>query len=309
VVKKVGLKLKNKKEIKMDMKKIYLLIIPMLVAACNGNENSSDAYGNFEAKEVIVSAQAQGEIVELKVEEGQTLQANQYVGCIDTLSLAIQREQLVAQKQAVASKLTNIKAQIEVQEQQKDILKTELQRVEKLYQDQAATKQQFDDVKGKYDVLEKQITATRTQIASVAREMDVVDKQIKLMDENIRKAKIINPIDGTVLEKYLEQNEIAVPGKALYKIAPLDEIELRVYVSGAQLPDVKIGQQVKVLIDKDKETNQEYAGIVFWISDQAEFTPKIIQTKEERVNMVYAVKVRVKNDGRIKIGMPGEVIF
>ena len=291
------------------MKKLYLLIIPMLLTACNGNENSSDAYGNFEAKEVIVSAQAQGEIVELKVEEGQTLQANQYVGCIDTLSLAIQREQLVAQKQAVASKLANIKAQIEVQEQQKDILKTELQRVEQLYQDQAATKQQFDDVKGKYDVLEKQIAATRTQIASVAREMDVVDKQVKLMNENIRKAKIINPIDGTVLEKYLEQNEIAVPGKALYKIAPLDEIELRVYVSGAQLPDVKIGQQVKVLIDKDKETNQEYTGIVFWISDQAEFTPKIIQTKEERVNMVYAVKVRVKNDGRIKIGMPGEVIF
>jgi len=291
------------------MKKLYLLIIPMLLTACNGNENSSDAYGNFEAKEVIVSAQAQGEIVELKVEEGQTLQANQYVGCIDTLSLAIQREQLVAQKQAVASKLANIKAQIEVQEQQKDILKTELQRVEQLYQDQAATKQQFDDVKGKYDVLEKQIAATRTQITSVAREMDVVDKQVKLMNENIRKAKIINPIDGTVLEKYLEQNEIAVPGKALYKIAPLDEIELRVYVSGAQLPDVKIGQQVKVLIDKDQETNQEYTGIVFWISDQAEFTPKIIQTKEERVNMVYAVKVRVKNDGRIKIGMPGEVIF
>ena len=139
--------------------------------------------------------------------------------------------------------------------------------------------------------------------------MDVIDKQIKLLNEQISKAKIVNPVNGTVLEKYVEENEIAVTGKALYKIARLDEIELRVYVSGAQLPNVKLGQKVKVYIDKDEETNQEYEGEVFWISDQAEFTPKIIQTKEERVNMVYAVKVRVKNDGKLKIGMPGEVKF
>ena len=291
------------------MKKIYLLAIPLIFTACNNSENGSDAYGNFEAKEVIVSAEAQGKILQFNIEEGETLKEGTYVGCIDTIPGSIQREQLMAQKQAIASKLTNIKAQIEVQEKQKAVLETELKRVEQLYNDNAATKQQFDDVKGKYDVLSKQIDATKTQINSVNREIDVVNKQVKLLNEQISRAKIINPINGTVLEKYLEANEIAVMGKALYKIARLDEIELRVYVSGSQLPAIKIGQKVKVFIDKDAEVNQEYEGEVFWISDQAEFTPKIIQTKEERVNMVYAIKVRVKNDGNIKIGMPGEVVF
>lgn len=289
--------------------KIYLLAIPLFFAACNGNENGSDAYGNFEAKEVIVSAEAQGKITELNLEEGNLLKKGQYVGCIDTISLSIQKEQLEAQKQAVASKMANVRAQIDVQNQQKATLKTEKERIEELYKDNAATQQQLDDIVGKYDVLEKQITATKTQITSIAREMEVIDKQIKLLDEKISKATIINPVNGTVLEKYVEENEIAVMGKALYKIARLDEIELRVYVSGAQLPNVKLGQKVKVYIDKDEETNQEYDGEVFWISDQAEFTPKIIQTKEERVNMVYAVKVRVKNDGKLKIGMPGEAKF
>jgi HlyD family secretion protein len=289
--------------------KIYLLIIPILLASCNGNENSSDAYGNFEAKEVIVSAEAQGKIIEFTAEEGQSLKADQILGFIDTVPLSIQREQLFAQKQAVASKKTNVNAQIEVQKQQQKVLETEKNRIEQLYNDNAATKQQYDDITGKYDVLEKQIDATKTQISSILREMNVIDKQVKLVNEQLSRAIITNPIDGTVLEKYLEENEIAFTGKALYKIARLDEIDLRVYVSGAQLPNVKIGQEVKVLIDKDSETNQEYSGKVFWISDQAEFTPKIIQTKEERVNMVYAVKIRVKNDGKLKVGMPGEVVF
>jgi len=210
---------------------------------------------------------------------------------------------------AVASKLANIKAQIEVQQEQKQNLLTEKNRIEKLYNDQAATKQKLDDINGKYDVLLKQIEATKTQINSIDKEMEVMDRQVDLIDEQIRKAKIINPVNGTVLEKYVEESEIAVMGKALYKIARLDEIDLRVYISGAQLPSVKIGQKVTVLVDKDAKTNQEFEGKVIWISDQAEFTPKIIQTKEERVNMVYAVKVRVKNDGTMKIGMPGEVIF
>lgn len=289
--------------------KIILLIITAFLAACNGNENSADAYGNFEAKEVIISAEAQGKIIEFIAEEGQSLSKGQNLGFIDTIQKSIQREQLWAQKQAIASKKLNVSAQINVQEQQKSLLETEKNRVDQLYKDNAATKQQFDEINGKYEILEKQIIATKTQISSIAREMEVVDKQVKLVSEQISRAKIINPINGTVLEKYLEENEIAIPGKALYKIARLDVIELRVYVSGAQLPEVKIGQKVKVYIDKDQESNQEYEGKVFWISDQAEFTPKIIQTKEERVNMVYAVKIRVKNDGKIKIGMPGEVIF
>lgn len=289
--------------------KYLILILPVLFSACTGNENNADAYGNFEAKEVIVSAEAQGKIIEFTVEEGQSLTKGQNLGFIDTVQKSIQREQLWAQRQAIASKKLNVNAQINVQEQQKSLLEIEKNRVDQLYKDNAATQQQFDDISGKYDVLEKQIIATKTQISSIAREMEVVDKQMKLVSEQISRAKIINPINGTVLEKYLEENEIAIPGKALYKIARLDIIELRVYASGAQLPELKIGQKVKVYIDKDQESNQEYEGEVFWISDQAEFTPKIIQTKEERVNMVYAVKIRVKNDGKIKIGMPGEVMF
>src|SRR6056297_631550 len=291
------------------MKTKISVFLSLLLFACSGNDNGPDAYGNFEAREIIVSAESQGKLLQFNVEEGEKLKKNQQVGWIDTSTLHIQKEQLKAQKQAVASKLANIKAQIEVQQEQKQNLLTEKNRIEKLYNDQAATKQKLDDINGKYDVLLKQIEATKTQINSIDKEMEVMDRQVDLIDEQIRKAKIINPVNGTVLEKYVEESEIAVMGKALYKIARLDEIDLRVYISGAQLPSVKIGQKVTVLVDKDAKTNQEFEGKVIWISDQAEFTPKIIQTKEERVNMVYAVKVRVQNDGTMKIGMPGEVIF
>jgi len=302
---------RNDFKIKLSVMKstIYLLLILLLLAACNGNDNGSDAYGNFEAREIIVSAESQGKLLQFSVEQGGQLKKNQQVGWIDTSTLHIQKEQLKAQKQAVASKLANIKAQIDVQQEQKQNLLTEKNRIKKLYNDQAATKQKLDDISGKYEVLLKQIEATNTQINAVHKEMEVMERRIDLVNEQIRKAKIINPVNGTVLEKYVEESEIAAMGKALYKIARLDEIDLRVYISGAQLPSVKIGQKVTVLVDKDVKTNQEFEGKVIWISDQAEFTPKIIQTKEERVNMVYAVKVRVQNDGTLKIGMPGEVRF
>ena len=289
--------------------KIFIWILPAILFACNGNENGSDAYGNFEAKEVIVSAEAQGKLKTFKIEEGEELVEGEFVGYIDTITMSIQKEQLQVQKQAVETKLINVRAQIAVQEEQKANLEIEKNRIENLFKDNAATQQQLDEVQGSYSVLIKQIATTKTQITSIAKEMDVYDKQIKLIDDQIKRAIITNPINGTVLEKYLEENEIAIIGKALYKIAYLDEIELRVYVSGTQLSDIKLGQKVKVLIDKDEESFEEYEGEIFWISDQTEFTPKIIQTKEERVNMVYAVKIRVKNDGKLKIGMPGEVIF
>ncbi|MEE4196229.1 MAG: HlyD family efflux transporter periplasmic adaptor subunit [Bacteroidales bacterium] len=289
--------------------KIYLLISLLFLAACNGNENGADAYGNFEAREIIVSSESQGKLLEFTIEEGDQLTKNQQVGWVDTSTLHIQKEQLKAQKQAVASKLATITAQVEVQQEQKQNLFTEKNRIEKLYNDQAATKQKLDDINGKVNVLLKQLEATKTQISAVYKEMEVVERQMDLVDEKIKKAKIINPVNGTVLEKYVEESEIAGMGKALYKIARLDEIDLRVYISGAQLPSVKIGQEVTVWVDKDKEMNQAFDGKVIWISQQAEFTPKMIQTKEERVNMVYAVKIRVKNDGTMKIGMPGEVKF
>lgn len=289
--------------------KLFIWILPALIVACNGNENRSDAYGNFEAKEIIVSAETQGKLLQFNIEEGDKLDKGEFIGFIDTASLSIQKEQLQVQKQAVASKLVNVEAQIAVQEEQKANLKVEKRRIENLFKEEAATQRQLDEVQGNYDVLVKQIEATKTQIASIAKEMEAYDKQIKMVDDHIKRAKIVNPIEGTVLEKYLEENEIAIAGKALYKIAYLDVIELRVYVSGAQLSNIKLGQKVKVLIDKDEESFEEYEGEIIWISDQTEFTPKIIQTKEERVNMVYAVKIRVKNDGKLKIGMPGEVRF
>lgn len=289
--------------------KLFVIIAATLLSACSGNNNDSDAWGNFESKEIMVSAEAQGKIMQLTIEEGDVLEKNQLVGVIDTTMQYLQKQQLIAQKQAVSTKIANVNAQIAVQEEQKQNLVNEKNRIEKLFAEKAATQQQFDDITSKYEIVNKQIAATKTQIDAIYKELNVIDKQIDVLNEQIRKAGIINPINGTVLEKYIEAGEMAAMGKAIYKISKLDEIDLRVYVSGAQLPMVKIGQVVTVFIDKNEKENQQYEGVVSWISNQAEFTPKIIQTKEERVNLVYAVKVRVKNDGHIKIGMPGEVKF
>lgn len=295
------------------MKRIAIQIIVVVVSAfllsCSQNGDKSDAYGNFESDEVIVSAQMQGELKQLNLEEGQTVKKDQLIGIIDTSTLSVKKEQLEAKKEATAARLTNIEAQIEVQQEQIKTLETEEQRIKKLMKDGAATQQQYDNITGKLRVARKQLKSIRTQKNSVYREMNVIDAQIREVEENMNKCFIKNPVRGTVLEKYLEKGEIAIPGKAIYKIADLTTMYLRIYISGAQLPNIKIGQKVEVLIDKDEETNQKLEGKVSWISSQAEFTPKIIQTKEERVDMVYAVKVKVQNDGKIKIGMPGEVNF
>ena len=183
------------------------------------------------------------------------------------------------------------------------------ERIEKLLKDGAATKKQLDDINGRIDLVNSQIASIKTQNVSVISELEVVNTQISQVEESINKCNIKNPIEGIVLEKYAEENEITTFGKPLYKIADMHEMILRVYVSGSQLPQIKIGQEVEVLIDKDAKSNTKFSGIISWISESAEFTPKIIQTKEERVNMVYAVKVKVQNDGSLKIGMPGEVNF
>src|SRR6056297_518914 len=295
------------------MKRIALQIITVVVSvslfSCNNNGDESDAYGNFESDEVIVSAQMQGELKQLKIEEGQEVKADQMVGLIDTATLSVKKDQLEAKKEATAARLTNIEAQLEVQQEQIETFETEEQRIKKLLKDGAATQQQYDNISGKLRVARKQLKSIRTQKKSVYSEMNVIDAQIREVEENTNKCMVKNPVRGTVLEKYLEKGEIAIPGKAIYKIADLSTMFLRVYVSGAQLPHIQIGQKVEVLIDKDEEANQKLVGKITWFSSQAEFTPKIIQTKEERVDMVYAVKVKVQNNGKIKIGMPGEVNF
>ena len=292
------------------MKKIaFILLIPVLLSACSKGKIRSDAYGNFEAKEIMISAENPGKLIMLKIEEGEVLEAHDTVAIIDTIQLHLKKEQLNAQKKAVGSRIPSILAQIEVQNQQKKNLLTEKSRVTKLLKDGAATPKQLDDINGSLNVIESQILSIKTQNQSVFSELDAFANQVDQIEDQIHKCIIINPVKGTVLEKYAEPWEVVVPGKVIYKIADLSELELKVFISGDQLPQVKTGQKVDVLIDQDRTQNTKLEGIVSWISQAAEFTPKIIQTKKERVKLVYAVKVRVKNDGSLKIGMPGEVLF
>ena len=295
----------------MKIRTINLLILLPLLAliSCKGNEKTSNAYGNFEATEITISAQATGEIMQFDLEEGNLLQAGQIIGWIDTTDLSLKKEQMSAQKEAVNSKIASLDAQIAVYQQQKTNVLRDKERVEKMFQDGAATQKQVDDIAGQIDVIDKQIKSVKAQETSVHSEAATVQKQIAQVVESIRKSTITNPSEGVVLTKYVNAHEIATMGKPLYKLADLREMKLKVYVSGSQIAQVKIGQEVEVLVDEDSQTNRKLSGIVSWVSESAEFTPKIIQTKEERVNMVYAVKVLVKNDGSLKIGMPGEVNF
>jgi HlyD family secretion protein len=288
-----------------------LLLIFALVwfSSCSNRNNLSDAYGNFEAVQVTVSSESAGKIHYLNLEEGSQPDSGSIVALIDTTDLYLKKLQLQSQKKAVSVKRSNIESQIAVQHQQKANLLVEKNRLTKLITEKAATQKQLDDINGAIELVDKQVISTQTQNDGITEEMEVIDRQIAQVNESIRKCYIRNPVKGTVLSKYAEAGEIAAPGRALYKIADLSVMELKVYVSGTQLPGVKQNQQVEVLIDADKKTNRKLSGVVSWISPKAEFTPKIIQTKEERVNLVYGVKIRVPNDGSLKIAMPAEVNF
>ncbi|MEI6764560.1 MAG: HlyD family efflux transporter periplasmic adaptor subunit [Bacteroidota bacterium] len=289
------------------MKKYFLLATMAALTACNSKEKNSDAFGNFEATEVIVSSETSGKIVSINVDEGSVVKQGEIAALIDTTDLFLKKEQMKAQKASVASRSAGVFSQIDVQKQQKQNLLVDKARIEKLYKDGAATKKQLDDINGAISVVDKQILSIETQNAPVVSDMASIDKQIAQVDESLRKCRVLNPVNGTVLDKYAEAGEVTTVGKALYKIADLSTLELRVYVSGEQLPSVKIGGKTDVIIDGKNSAPLE--GTISWISSTAEFTPKIIQTKEERVNLVYAVKISVKNDGSLKIGMPGEVKF
>jgi len=290
-----------------------MLIISIIVAAvsysCSLSDEKSDAYGNFEAVDILVPAQGQGILESFTIEEGMMLNKGQVVGVIDTTQLYLQKQQLMAREKAAHSKLTSIEAQVEVQQEQLKTLKVDQNRITRLMQDSAVPARQLDDINGKINVVKKQINSVKVQKQGVRDEISAIESQIAQVNNQINRSIVVNPVSGVVLEKYAEAHEMAAPGKTLYKIANMNHLILRVYVSGVQLPKIKTGEKVQVLIDKTKDTNQSLKGTITWISPQAEFTPKIIQTKEERVNLVYAVKVSVKNDGRLKIGMPGEINF
>nr|WP_320023048.1 HlyD family efflux transporter periplasmic adaptor subunit [uncultured Draconibacterium sp.] len=290
------------------MKKIlYIISLPFLLMACQTNNDTADAYGNFEAEAVIVSAETPGKILELNIDKGDKIKAGYSTALIDTVQLHLQLLQLDAQQTAVAAKRQSIQSQIAVFQEQKTDLKINEERIQKMLKDGAATQKQLDDIQGQISVIEKQIANTKTQFTLISKEEEVLETQKASVSDKLNRCNIKSPVSGTILETYAEQGELTTAGKALFKIADISELELKVYVSGAQLPHVKLGQQLDVLVDKNSTENQHFSGTITWISSEAEFTPKIIQTKEERVKLVYAVKVTVKNDGTLKIGMPGEV--
>lgn len=287
---------------------LIVLLGSGLQFGCGANNERADAYGNFEATETTISSEATGQLLQFDIDEGLRLEAGARVGLIDTLQLSLKRRQLQAGYQSVRTKTASVRAQLAVVDEQRQVALKEKDRINRLLQDSAATQKQLDDVDGQISVLLAQEKQIRTQNATILAELESIDAQLAQIDDQIRRSTIVNPVVGIVLAKYAERYEMTMAGRPLYKIADLSELILRAYISGEQLPHVSIGETVEVQIDEDATTNKKLTGTVEWISSEAEFTPKLIQTKEERVNLVYAIKVRVRNsDGALKIGMPGEV--
>lgn len=279
-----------------------------LLSSCGKQNGLADGYGNFDAHaEVIVSAQNMGTLEQFNVDEGDYLKAGQLVAQVDTTALYLKKKVLFRQSESVATQLKNINATISLQEQQLKVNQVEQQRVQNLFAKHAATQRQLDNINGLVEVNKKQIAVTQTQKENVYSQIQSIQAQVAQVNESIEECLIKNPVSGTVLVKYGEQGELATPGEALYKIANLKTLELNAYISGSELSKIKIGESVDVYYDKSQTENYKVKGTVIWISSEAEFTPKTIQTKQERVNLVYAVKIKVSNEnGAIKIGMPGE---
>ena len=285
----------------------------MLLASCNNKNNLYDASGTFESTEIIVSSQANGQLMAFNVNEGDSLKANQAVGYVDSTQLHLTRLQLIENQRAILAGKPDVQSQIDATQKQIDNAELDKQRIENLVKGNVATQKQLDDINSKIAVLQAQLAALKSNLnnttSTITQQSGAVDAQLAQVNDQLKKCVIVNPIDGTVLTTYANASEVTAAGKPLYKIADLTTIELRAYVTGDQFTNVKFGQKVKVLVDENKEKYRTYDGVVDWISDKAEFTPKTIQTKDERANLVYAIKIRVKNDGFIKIGMYGDVKF
>lgn len=298
------------------MKKKNILSLCAAIAAltaCSSGEKDYDASGVFETTEVIVSAKATGEILSLNVEEGQDVKRNEMLGLIDTLQLSLHDQQLAANQSAADSKRLDANRQVASIRQQIINLQKEKKRFSDLLAANAATQKQVDDISYQIEVLQRQLAATQEQIGSNNQSAGNQSMGIKAQraqtEDQIRKAHITSPITGTVLTKYAEQGEYATPGRALFKVGDISRMRLRAYITAPQLTTLKVGQKVKVFADMGETESKAYEGTVEWISDKAEFTPKTIQTRDERANLVYAIKVAVKNDGMIKRGMYGDVKF
>ncbi len=282
-----------------------------VVFSCRQAPEGFDASGVFEAVETIISAEANGRLKAFEIEEGQQLQAGQSIGYIDSMQLYLKKQQLLSQARAVLRKQPNIPIQLASLREQLKTAEREKQRTLNLLAGDAATAKQLDDIQAQIDVLQRQLAAQSSSlsISNDGLQHDAIPLQIQVqqLDDQLQKCRLVNPLTGTVLTKYAQAHELMSIGKPLYKIADLSSMVLKAYISATQLAQVRLNQKVKVFTDMDSKVETE--GLLFWISDQAEFTPKTIQTKEERVNKVYAIKVRVQNTGRYKIGMYGELKF
>ncbi len=296
------------------MKNIIFALTVLSLIACSKGGMEHDAMGTFEATEIIVSAEQTGKLMYFDAEEGTELTKGEQVGLIDTVQLQLRAMRLGVTKEVYASQRPDINKQIAVTKQQLEKAELEVKRYSALVRDNAANRKQLEDAESSVRVLRRQLDAQMSQLnnttGSLNRQMDAAEIERWQVVDQLRKCRITSPISGTVLEKYAEAGEYAVPGKPLFKIADVSDMTLRTYVTALQLTSLKIGQQVRVYADLGEDDSREYKGVIEWIADKAEFTPKTIQTRDERANLVYAVKVKVKNtDGMLKIGMYGEADF
>ena len=296
------------------MKQISFITLTILLALSSCNKKATyDASGTFETEETIISAEGTGRIREFKVEEGQTLKAGEYVGFIDTAQLYFNKKNLEAQIQAGLSRRPDVASQVAALQEQLKTAQREQTRLQNLVKADVATQKQLDDQTSMVAQIQKQIDAQLSSLGissqSIEKETVPVKALIQQISDQLSKCYLVNPVNGTVLAKYARVNEEATPGKPLYKVADISTLLLRAYITNDQFGQIKLGQKVKVLVDNGDDKYKEYEGTISWISDKAEFTPKTIQTKDERANLVWATKITVKNDGFLKIGMYADVKF
>jgi len=295
------------------LKNTMLFLAALLPVACSNNKTDYDASGIFESTEVIVSSQVSGQLMEFTVTEGQQLQADSYLGYVDTTQLYLKKQQLMASRTAVSSRSTSVPRQIASLKEQIATQKRELARFGNLVKLNAANQKQVDDIQSQLSVLEKQLAAQTELLVNnnqgISGESTALESQIAQIEDQLLKSRITSPIQGTVLTKYAEQGEFTAPGKALFKVSDMQQMYLRAYITSDQITQLKQVQPVTVYADFGEDKMRTYPGTISWIADKAEFTPKTIQTRNERANLVYAVKIAVTNDGYLKNGMYGEVKF
>jgi len=296
------------------MKSIFrIIVIAFLLMSCNDNDETFDASGTFEAVEVVVSSEVTGTLESLSAQEGIAAEKGQLLGWIDSTQLFLKKKQLLDQIDAILSRRPDVATQLAAYRVQLETAEKEKTRVENLFKAEAATQKQVDDAHAQVDVTRRQMEAHRSSLdvstRALVSETLPLSAQVEQLEDQLRRCRIVNPMQGTILAQYAEAHELVTVGKPLYKIADISALELRAYITGMQLPGITLNQHVKIFVDDGKGGYKEYPGTVTWISSKAEFTPKTIQTKEERADLVYAVRVKVRNDGHLKIGMYGEVKF